>query len=102
MCDSLRLTSVVVSSENVIARDIGGEILIVPIVAGMVDGDDALYTLNSTGRAIWDQLDGEKSIEEIIDNLSSTFGGDRADIENDVYGFINEMIGHSIIEVKKI
>ena len=101
MIHLLKPTSVIVLSDNLIARDIGGEILIVPIVAGMVDGDDALYTLNSTGRAIWDQLDGEKSIEEIIKILFNAYGGNKTDIENDVYGFINEMINHSILDVKK-
>ena len=36
-------------SEDIVAREIEGEIIIVPLVAGIGDMEDELYTLNETG-----------------------------------------------------
>ena len=39
-----------------------GEIIIVPVVAGIGDVADELFTLNVTGKAIWEQLDGQRNL----------------------------------------
>ena len=49
-------------SEDIVAREIEGEIIIVPLVAGIGDADDELYTLNETGQAIWQKLDGQRTL----------------------------------------
>ena len=53
------MDAVYAPSEDVVAREIEGELIIVPLVAGIGDMEDELYTLNETGRAIWDRLDGK-------------------------------------------
>ena len=47
-------------SGDVVAREIEGESIIVPLVAGSGDMEDELFTLNDTGKAIWDQFDGRR------------------------------------------
>ena len=47
-----RLDAVYTPSEDIVAREIEGEIIIVPLVAGIGDMEDELYTLNDTGKAI--------------------------------------------------
>jgi hypothetical protein len=49
----VRLDTICAPSDDVVAREIEGDIMIVPLVAGIGDADDELYTLNETGRAIW-------------------------------------------------
>jgi len=51
--DSITPESVCVPSEDVVSREIEGELIIVPIASGIGDMDDELYTLNDPGRAIW-------------------------------------------------
>ena len=60
-------------SEDVVARKIEGETIIIPLVAGIGDLEDDLYTLNETGQAIWEKLDGEKSIQTIVGELSAEY-----------------------------
>ena len=45
-----------------VAGEIEGDLSIVPLVAGSGDMEDELFTLNATGKAIWDQLDGRRSL----------------------------------------
>ncbi|MCP4372843.1 MAG: PqqD family protein [Deltaproteobacteria bacterium] len=52
-------------SEDVVAREIEDEIVIVPIIAGIGSMDDDLYTLNSTGKAFWRLIDGQRSLGQI-------------------------------------
>ena len=49
---------------------IGGEIIIVPPVAGISAMEDELFTLNDTGKAVWEQLDGQRSLGEVVAALS--------------------------------
>jgi len=99
MSFSLKPKSICSPSENVIAREISGEILIVPIIAGMVDGDDALYTLNPTAKAIWNHLDGKNTVEQVIKIISQSYETPGNEIKEDVYGFIQEMIDRSILTI---
>ena len=64
MTDSVSLQTVCAPSDDIVAREIEGEIIIVPLVAGIGDADDELYTLNETGQAIWAHLDGQKTLAE--------------------------------------
>lgn len=96
---ALKPETVCIPSEDVIAREIEGEILLVPIVAGMVHGDDALYTLSPTAKRIWEHLDGKNTLEDIINILSQAYEGGHDEIEEDVLGFVREMVDLSIIKV---
>ncbi len=84
-----------VSSEDIVAREIEGEIIIVPLVAGIGDMEDELYTLNETGHAVWKLLDGKKTLEEVAADLSEEFEGD--EIVQDVLGFVNELVRRRIL-----
>jgi hypothetical protein len=89
------LEKVYVHSEDVVAREIEGEIIIVPLVAGIADVDDELYTLNETGKAIWKLLDGTKSLREVAEELAREFEGD--EIVRDVLGFVTELTARRIL-----
>ncbi len=62
-------------SDDVVAREIEGEIIIVPLVAGIGDLEDELFTLNETGKAIWELLDGRRSLQEVARELSEKYAG---------------------------
>ncbi len=59
---------------DVIAEEVDGEWIIVPVNAqGIGDADDALYTLNETGRWLWQAMDGKRSLGEIADEMARHF-----------------------------
>ncbi len=94
---SVQLRSVYKISHNVVARKIEGETVIIPLVAGIGNLDEELYTLNSMGQMIWDQLDGCKNVETICRNLAARFPSAAAVIEGDVLGFLTELVERKIL-----
>lgn len=97
MTSVLNLTSVCTPSEAIIAREVGGEMLLIPLVSGMVDGDDALYTLSPTARAIWNCLDGKNTLQDVINLLAQTYDSPLTELQEDVLGFVGEMVDRSMI-----
>lgn len=83
---------VYITSEDVVARQIEDEFLLVPIASGIGDMEDALYTLNETGRLIWAKLDSQKTVNMIIDELTEEYDAPRQTISNDVCGILNELV----------
>lgn len=100
MENELSLAAVCVPSEDVVAREIEGELVIVPLVAGIGNADDELYTLNETGRAIWKLLDGQRTLGQVVADLTAEFDAPRADLEADILGFARELTGRRILAVK--
>jgi hypothetical protein len=92
--------TVCIHSENVVAREIEGDLIIVPLVAGIGDVNDELFTLNETGKAIWKKMDGEKSLEKISVELTEDFSSSAEEIKADVLGFASEMVRRGIMAIK--
>ena len=96
------IDTIYVPSENVVAREIEGELIIIPLVSGIGDVEDDLFTLNETGREIWKRLDGKKNIGTIIDELAKEFEGPKKEIERDVLGLASELVKRGILSGKKM
>jgi hypothetical protein len=94
------LDSICVPSDNVVAREIEGEIIIVPLVTGIGNADDELYTLNSTGHELWGRLDGRKTLGDIVRELEEEFSAAPGGISADVLGFASEMARMGILSLK--
>ena len=97
MEEKITLDSVYAVSEDVVARDIEGEIIIVPLVAGIGDMEDELFTLNETGKAIWVRLDGQKSLRNVTAELAAEFEAPEAELETDVLGLVTELVNRKML-----
>ncbi len=99
MESSITLDSICAPSEDVVARDIEGELIIVPLVSGIGDADDELYTLNPTGHAIWQKLDGKRTLRDVAVLLADEFDAPMADLEKDVLGLVNELTNRKMLSI---
>jgi len=88
-------------SEDVVARNIEGELIIVPLVGGIGDLEDELFTLNETGKAIWDRLDGKKKLKDVLAELSAEFEAPVGEIEKDLTGLVEELFRRKILVAVK-
>lgn len=95
----LTLDAICTPSEDVVARMIEDELIIVPLVAGIGDMDDELYTMNETGKAIWSHLDGEKSLRTLAEELATEFDAPLDKIEKDVLGLMTELMRRKMVVV---
>ncbi|MDY7032092.1 MAG: PqqD family protein [Thermodesulfobacteriota bacterium] len=102
MKERVNINAAYVPSDDIVARDIEGELIIVPLVAGIGDMEDELFTLNETGRAIWDKLDGKRSLKNVIMELLLEYDATEDVIERDVLGLVEELLKRRmLIEVSK-
>ena len=94
---TVNLDSTYMPSQDVVAREIQGEFIIIPIVSGIGDLEDEIFTLNETGRAIWNKLDGKRSLKESAEQLNSEFEGNIEEIEKDIIGLTTELLKRRMV-----
>ncbi len=100
MGNDIKLDQVYVPSEDVVVREIEGELIIVPLVAGIGDVEDELYSLNDTGRDIWRRLDGKTTLAEVAQALAGEYSAQPEEIERDVLGLVGELVRRKILVAK--
>ena len=91
------LKNVFTPSDDIVAREIEGELIIVPLVAGIGDMEDELFTLNETGKEIWRLLNGKNTLDEVVTTLSTKYNANPREIEEDVIGLVQELTKRRIL-----
>ncbi len=96
----LTLGSICAPSGGVIAREIEGEVILVPLRGGVGNADEELLTLNETGKAVWRSLDGRRTLADVVDVLAGAFDVPRRELEADVLGFVAELLQRGIVAAR--
>jgi len=94
---SLSLDTILRKSDNIVFRKIADEHVLIPIVASAMDVE-SIFNLNETGFAIWDMVDGKKSLENIVDEIEREYDVESHQLERDVMSFVNEMLAAKLIQ----
>jgi len=97
MKTQVNIDSAYVPSDDIVARKIQGELIIVPLVSGIGDMEDELYTLNETGKTVWEKLDGQKSLKDIAKELIEEFEAPEGEIDKDVVGLVQELLKRKMV-----
>ena len=84
-------------SDDLVAREIDGQLIIVPISAGIGDLEDELYTLNDTARAVWAKLDGSRTVGSVVDELAREYSAPADEIDADVVGLLEELLKRRMV-----
>ena len=86
-----------VPSDTIAVKEIEGRLTIVPYVPGIGYMEDEIFTLSETGRAIWEKLDGKKTLQDVARELYEDFKASHGEIEKDVIRFAEELIKRKIL-----
>ncbi|HUS85976.1 MAG TPA: PqqD family protein [Bacteroidales bacterium] len=92
----INLNTIYFRSPRIVARKTGDEYVLVPVTNQIADMK-SVYTLNTTGAFIWEQLDGVKSVRDIISEVEEEFEVDGKTALNDVLAFFHDMKDYLII-----
>jgi hypothetical protein len=84
-------------SKNVVTRKIEGETIIIPLVADVGNPDEELYTLNESGKLIWEHLNGHETLAAISEELAQQHGAPLESVQEDVLGFVSELADRKIV-----
>lgn len=101
MKTAITLNDVYKPSEDIVERNVQGEFIIIPITSDAGNNQEGLFSLNKTGKAFWNKIDGKRTLNEIIKVLISEFEVKKSDIENDILGLTKELLAKKILVKKK-
>ena len=80
-----------------VTRSIADEIVVVP-VRGQVGDLDAIYNLNEVGAFIWEQIDGRKSVTQVVEAVHGEFEVALEQAEKETSEFIAALEAAGMIE----
>ena len=83
--------------QDVIVREIAGEVFLVPIRGRLADLQE-LFVLNDVGEWVWQHLDGAFSADELADGLADAFEVTSEDALADVEAFLGELHEAGLLE----
>jgi hypothetical protein len=76
--------------DNCVTREIAGETIIVPI-KGRVGDLDSIYTLNEVGTLIWQLIDGQRNIGEIVQSVRQAYAVEGEEVTRDTFDFLGSL-----------
>ena len=83
--------------DSFLMRNVGGEILLVPLGGQVVD-TNAIVVLNDTGRCIWELLAEERSVDGLVTAVVERFVVDRERARADVQAFLDDIARMGLLE----
>jgi hypothetical protein len=75
---------------NVVTREIAGERILVPIRKQVADMA-AIYVLNETGARIWNLLDGQRSLADIVEILVQEYLVESDTVQADIVEIVDQL-----------
>lgn len=87
-------------SEKIVVREIGEELILVPLFAGVGDLENQIFALEGTAKQIWRKIDGVKNVSQIVEELEQEYEGEHREILEDVMGLISEIEKRQFVFLK--
>ncbi|MDF1512972.1 MAG: PqqD family protein [Anaerolineae bacterium] len=84
------LDTVYIRAENIVSREIAGEVILVPIRDNVGDLE-SIYTLNETAASIWALLDGAHTLVQIRDAVIAEYETTLAEAEGDLLELVAQL-----------
>jgi len=85
---------------NCVTRQIGSETIIVPVRASAAHLR-AVYTLNESATEIWQRIDGQASVEEIVNAFCSLYDISPIEAEPDVAEFLTLLNSAGLVSARE-
>lgn len=82
--------------DRVVTRKILDDTILVPIRGNLADMQ-RIFSLNPVAEHVWENLDGEKKMGEILDTILDRFDVDRQTASADFENFIDELAKENLI-----
>jgi len=94
---NIHLKSCYKKSEDIIEKEIEGELIIIPLSSGVGDLESDMFSLNRTGAIVWNCLDGKTPLSDLINDIAKVFNTTYDHIENDVIEIIKDLVEKGLV-----
>jgi coenzyme PQQ synthesis protein D (PqqD) len=82
-----------------VQRDVAGECILVPIRRTLPDSN-SIYVLNDTGAALWNRIDGKRSVQAITEDFMQEYDVAKDQLTGDLETLLTDLRSiHAIDEV---
>ena len=88
---TISLDTVYRHDENIVDRNIAGEVILVPIRNNVGDLE-SIYTLNETAARIWELLDGVRTLGEVRDAMVGEYEVGAGEAEADLLEVVGQLV----------
>ena len=85
--------SIVARGEDLLVSEVDGDVVMMSVEQGVYSG------LNTIGSAIWRLLEHPKCVSDLCDRLMERYDVDRHRCEQDVIGFLNDLVSNDTIRI---
>ena len=85
------LSAVPVPADGLTVKQIGTETII------LTESGEQLHTLDQTGTYVWSQMDGKKTLSQILDSICDEYNVSREQAHVDLLNFIDALAEKKII-----
>ena len=83
-----------------VIREIAGEYLVIP-VALQDEPESKVIILNSSGKLLWEALEQQKTIEDLIEVLDANFEVSKEEARGDIEDFITHLEEHRLLVTRE-
>src|SRR5215207_4478914 len=87
-------SSTVVAAKNQVSSDLGGEVAILDLKAGMY------YGLDEVGARIWELIQEPRAVREVHNMLLSQYDVERERCERDLLSLLQQLADEGLVEVR--
>lgn len=94
-------SKIYIKNDDIVCRNIIGETVLVPIRGNLADMQQ-IYTLNSMGAFIWEQLDGKRDLAATRKAVLNNFESENDQVETDIFEFIQQIQEAGLIREKAV
>lgn len=82
---------------DIVTRRIAGDLFLIPI-RGKIAEMQNIFVLNPVSECIWQELDGQKGLEEIRKSVVASFDVEEKRADSDIREFIAELLEANLIK----
>jgi len=86
-----------IRNQDVVSRNIEGELVIVPVRSGVGDLN-SLYTLNPVGSVLWEFMNEGHTVPEMVQRVCDEFEVSEAQAQPDIETFLDSLMAEQLIQ----
>jgi hypothetical protein len=85
-----------VKDNQAVTRSIAGETIIVPVRSGVSDLN-SIYSLNEVGTAVWQLIDGQRTVEQVVEAIGDEYEVPPEQAAKDVADYLGKLEAEGLI-----
>lgn len=86
----MNITELASLKRQFVSREVGNELILVPLTGNIAQMNE-MFTLNETGKTIWENMDQVESLEQLKQIVLDNFEIDDQTAERDIEGFLAQL-----------